>query len=199
MLQDKIEDTTSWWQGSEDIENHEQYLEAINKTKLSHLCNAPVAYDTKHASNKDQTTTHIVSGAQLVLKKQDSKNVLHLRLKFSKVTNCFPVQHCWEECSSEISQRSTNIFSTISQSFSSNPDNNQKDKQPQPVIVDSGVFPTGPPEKTKKLLRFVDTSHLCKGPQDNPGHWLVTGARLNLDNAGKIGLHVKFSLVNICT
>ncbi|XP_048319168.2 MACPF domain-containing protein At1g14780 [Ziziphus jujuba] len=193
MLQEKMDDTTTW-KGSEDIDNHDQYLEPINKTKFSHLCNAPVVYDT----NKDQTTTRIVTGVQLLFKKQDSKNVLHLRLQFSKVSNCFPVQHCWAECTSEFSQRSTNIFSTINQSFSSNPENH-KDKKPEPVIVDSGVFPTGPPEKTKKLLRFVDTKHLCKGPQDNPGHWLVTGARLNLDNAGKIGLHVKFSLLNMYT
>jgi hypothetical protein len=37
---------------------------------------------------------------------------------------------------------------------------------------------------------------LCRGPQDSPGHWLVTGARLDLDK-GKISLQVKFSLLNI--
>lgn len=208
LLQNKIvvddDTTTTTWQGSEDIANHEQYLEFINKKKSSALiCTAPVVYDYKYSSkiNKDHTVPFIVTGAQLVLKKQESKTVLHLRLLFSKVSHFSVVQSTWKECSSsssEFSQRtsSSSIFSTINQSFTGNQD--QKDKQPAPVIVDSGVFPTGPPEKTKRLLRFVDTSHMCKGPQDNPGHWLVTGARLNVDSCGKIGLHVKFSLLNVC-
>lgn len=207
LFQNKIVDDTATtmttiWRGSEDVANHEQYLEPINKKMSSaFICTAPVVYDTKSNSiiaRDHSPVPFIVTGAQLLLKKQKSKTVLHLRLLFSKVLDFCVVQSTWRECS-EFSQRtsSSGFFSTINQSFTGNQD--QKDKKPAPVIVDSGVFPTGPPEKTQKLLRFVDTSHICKGPQDNPGHWLVTGARLNLDNAGKIGLHVKFSLLNICT
>lgn len=68
----------------------------------------------------------------------------------------------------------------------------------KPVVVDSGVYPTGPPVPvhTQKLLKFVDTTQLCRGPLDSPGHWLVTGAKLDLER-GKICLRVKFSLLNI--
>jgi hypothetical protein len=63
--------------------------------------------------------------------------------------------------------------------------------------MDSSVFPTGPPVpvQTQKMLKFVDTSQLCKGPQDTPGHWLVTGAKLVMDK-GRICLWAKFSLLN---
>lgn len=194
MFQNKVHDTTIW-QGSEDIADHEQFLEAINGKKFSHICTMPIKYNPKWNSKKD--VAFIVTGAQLLMKKQDSKNVLHLRLLFSRVSDCYVTQSKWAECSSEFSQKS-GLFSAITMSISGT---NQAVKEKQPaVIVDSGVFPTGPPvsQHTQKLLKFVDTSHLCKGPQDNPGHWLVTGARLVLEK-GKIGLHVKFSLLNICS
>ncbi|PON67400.1 Membrane attack complex component/perforin (MACPF) domain containing protein [Parasponia andersonii] len=194
MLQNKVHDTPIW-RGSEDIADHDQYLEAINGKKFSHICTMPIKYNPKWTSKKH--VAFIVTGAQLIMKKQESKNVLHLQLLFSRVLDCFIVQSNWAECSSEFSQKS-GIFSAITTSFSGN---NQLFKEKQPaVIVDSGVFPTGPPvsQRTQKLFKFVDTSHLCRGPQDNPGHWLVTGARLYVEK-GKIGLHVKFSLLNICS
>ncbi|XP_062113335.1 MACPF domain-containing protein At1g14780 [Humulus lupulus] len=194
MFQDKIDDTTIW-RGSEDIADHEQYLEAINGKKFSHICTMPIEYNTEWTSKKD--VVFIVTGAQLLMTKQDSKNVLHLRLLFSRVSNCFTAQSSWAECSTEFSQKS-GIFSAITTTFSGIPQL-PKDKTPA-VIVDSAIFPTGPPvsQQTPKLLKYVDTSHLCKGPQDNPGYWLVTGARLYLEK-GKIGLHVKFSLLNNCS
>eukprot|EP00268_Persea_americana_P020457 TRINITY_DN20636_c0_g2_i1.p1 TRINITY_DN20636_c0_g2~~TRINITY_DN20636_c0_g2_i1.p1 ORF type:complete len:129 (-),score=12.69 TRINITY_DN20636_c0_g2_i1:1-387(-) len=48
---------------------------------------------------------------------------------------------------------------------------------------------------TQKLLKFADTSHVCKGEQDSHGHWLVTGATLDLENR-KIFLLPFESLVN---
>ncbi|KAF4368493.1 hypothetical protein F8388_018617 [Cannabis sativa] len=191
MFKDKIDDTTIW-RGSQDMAGHEQYLEPINGKKFSHICTIPIKYNPQWTTKKD--VVFIVTGAQLLMTKQDSKNVLHLRLLFSRVSNCFIAQSNWAECSSEFSQKS-GIFSAISNTFSGTPQL-PKDKQPA-VIVDSAIFPTGPPvsQQTPKLLKFVDTSHLCKGPQDNPGYWLVTGARLYLEK-GKIGLHVKFSLLN---
>lgn len=65
-------------------------------------------------------------------------------------------------------------------------------------MIDSGVFPTGPPVPvhTQKLLKFVDTAQICKGPQDSPGYWMVTGAKLDVEK-GKIGIHVKFSLLTL--
>lgn len=46
-----------------------------------------------------------------------------------------------------------------------------------------------------KLGKIVDMTEMSKGPQDMPGHWLVTGAKLGVDK-GKIVLRVKYSLLN---
>ncbi|EPS64598.1 hypothetical protein M569_10178 [Genlisea aurea] len=46
-----------------------------------------------------------------------------------------------------------------------------------------------------KLGRIVDTTEMLKGPQDVPGHWVVTGAKLGVDK-GSIVLRVKYSLLN---
>nr|KYP61509.1 hypothetical protein KK1_016003 [Cajanus cajan] len=166
MLSNKIEDTPIW---SEEISD-ERFFEAINGKKFSHVCTAPVKYNPRWSS--DKSVAFIVTGAQLHVKKHDSRSVLHLRLLFSKVSNCVVVKSSWTQGSSGLSQRS-GIFSAISTSISGPP----------------------VPVQTQKLLKFVDTSQLCKGPQDSPGHWLVTGARLVLDK-GKICLWAKFSLLN---
>lgn len=191
MLDNKIDDT-QLWQGSEDIADN-RYFEPINGKKFSHISTATVKYKPIWTSRKD--VAFIVTGAQLYVKKHDSKSVLHLRLLFSKVSDSFVVQSNWAQGSSRFSQKS-GIFSALSTSISGNP---VKEKQPD-VVVDSGVFPTGPPRLvlTQKLLKFVDMSQLCKGPADSPGHWLVTGARLVLER-GKICLHVKFSLLSNCS
>ncbi|XP_057462940.1 MACPF domain-containing protein CAD1-like isoform X1 [Actinidia eriantha] len=49
--------------------------------------------------------------------------------------------------------------------------------------------------QTSKLAKIVDMTEMSKGPQDVPGHWLVTGAKLGVDK-GKIVLRVKYSLLN---
>ncbi|GMJ04540.1 hypothetical protein like AT1G14780 [Hibiscus trionum] len=115
---------------------------------------------------------------------------------FSKVSDCFVVQSRWAHVASGCSQRSSGLLSAISKSLTGNP---VKENEVAAVVVDSVVYPTGPPVpvQTPKLLKFVETSQLCKGPQDSPWYWLVTGAKLQLENV-KISLHVKFSLVNTC-
>ena len=190
ILENKIDDSMQLWRGSDDIDN-EGYFEAIHRKKFSYVCTAPVKYDPRWSTRKD--VAYIVTGARLQKKNHNSKSVLHLRLLFSKVSCSFIVQSSWAQGSSGFSQKS-GLFSAISTSITGNP---VKEK-PNPVVVDSSVFPSGPPVpvQTQKLLKFVDTSQLCRGPQDSPGHWLVTGARLDLDK-GKISLQVKFSLLNI--
>ncbi|KAK4261813.1 hypothetical protein QN277_004762 [Acacia crassicarpa] len=186
MLENKIQDTTIW---SDEISD-ERFFEAINGRKFSHVCTAPVKYNPRWCSGKE--AAFIVTGAQLHVKKHDSKSVLHLRLLFSEVSRSAVIQSNWTRCSSELSQK-TGIFSAISTSISGN---NKDQKKPE-VVVDSGVFPIGPPVpvQTQKLLKFVDMSQLSRGPKDSPGHWLATGARLVLEK-GKICLNVKFSLLN---
>ncbi|XP_061985722.1 MACPF domain-containing protein At1g14780-like isoform X2 [Populus nigra] len=190
ILANKIDDSIQLWRGTDETDN-EGYFEAIHRKKFSHICTAPVKYDPRWSARED--VAYIVTGAKLQIKNHNSKRVLHLRLLFSKVSYSFIVQSSWAQGSSGFSQRS-GLFSAISTSVTGNPGK----EKPKPVVVDSSVFPSGPPVpvQTQKLLKFVDISHLCRGPQDSPGHWLVTGARLDLDK-GKISLQVKFSLLNI--
>lgn len=188
-----MDDDTQYWQASEDIADV-RFFEAIHRKKFSHVCTAPVKYNPNWSGSKE--AVFIVTGAQLHVKKHDSKNVLHLRLLYSKVSDCFLVRSSWAQATSGYSQRSSGLISAISQSLTGNPV--VKEKEEVAVVVDSAVYPTGPPVpvQTPKLLKFVETSHVCKGPQDSPGYWLVTGARLQLER-GKISLHVKFSLLNV--
>lgn len=199
LQQNKIDPEPPTWRGSDDI-GDDRYFEAINWKRFSHVCTVPVKYDPNWTSS-NKTAAFVVSGAQLVVKHHETKSVLHLRLLFTKVSDCFLVQSNWTESPSQLSQKSTSsgLFSAISTSISGNnwvrekvqPDDDQ-------VIVDSSVFPTGPPVplQLQKFVKYVDMSHLCRGPQDNPGYWLVTGAKLNLVK-GKISLQVKFSLLNM--
>ncbi|KAJ9135695.1 hypothetical protein P3X46_032847 [Hevea brasiliensis] len=193
MLENKI-DETQLWRGSEES-NNEGFIEPVSMKMFSHICTASVKYNPRWSSRREDAA-YIVTGAQLHVKKHDSKNVLHLRLLYSKVSDSIVAQSRWVQVSSEYSQKSSGLFSALSTSISGNP---AKEKL-QAVVVDSSVFPSGPPVpvQTQKLLKFVDMSQLIRGPQDSPGHWLVTGAKLDLDR-GKICLQVKFSLLSICS
>ena len=46
-----------------------------------------------------------------------------------------------------------------------------------------------------KLVKIVDMTETSKGPQDAPGHWLVTGAKLGVEK-GRIVVRAKYSLLN---
>ncbi|KAG8382685.1 hypothetical protein BUALT_Bualt05G0103200 [Buddleja alternifolia] len=195
LLQDKILQSHAW-RGSAETPDHHRYLEPIQWKRFSHICTAPVKFDPKWL-NPGQEAAFIVTGAQLQVKKHESKTVLHLRLSYSRVSNCYVVQSNWMQFASENHSMKSGFFSSISTSMISG---YVEKKKPAAVIVDSGVYPTGPPVpvQTQKLLKFVDTSEMSRGPSDSPGHWLVTGAKLDLEN-GKICLRVKFSLLNVCS
>ncbi|CAA6664761.1 unnamed protein product [Spirodela intermedia] len=161
------------WRGSEDIPDG-GYNEAVKWKMFSHVCTAPVKYDPRWGSG-----AFIVAGAQLHAVARESGNMLHLRLLFAEVPGYKIRRSTWERSgpqSSQLSQR-LGVFSAISCA--------ERDT-PVAVVIDSA-----------RLLKFVDTAELCKGPQDSPGFWLVTGARLAM-HLGKICLHVKFSLLTSC-
>ncbi|CAA0811507.1 MACPF domain-containing protein [Striga hermonthica] len=181
-----------WWRSTQHITDNQHYFEAVQWKKFSHICTAPVKYDPNWISLQ-QPSAFIVTGAQLHVDKHDATTVLHLRLLFSQLSGCYVVQSSWMDRASDRHSIRSAFFSSISAS-------SIRDRDPEQVIVDSGVYPTGPPaaQLQKKMLRFVDTSEICRGPSDNPGHWLVTGAKLDLDK-GKICLRVKFSLLNFAS
>ncbi|KMT07403.1 hypothetical protein BVRB_6g150290 [Beta vulgaris subsp. vulgaris] len=189
MLQNNI-DNTVFWRGSDEIADN-RYSEPVQK-KFSHICTAPVKYDPSWTCEQ-QKVVFIVTGAQLYTKKTGSKQVLHVRLLFSKILNSEIIQSEWCYGSLESSSQKLSKYSPSSSG-------SLEMEKDQMVVVDSSIFPTGPPMpvQNQKFLRFVDTTHTYRGPQDNPGYWIVTGARLGLLKS-KIGLQVKFSLVNMCS
>ncbi|CAE5957508.1 unnamed protein product [Arabidopsis arenosa] len=189
------------WRGSDQITDNDRYFESLNGKKFSHVCTAPVKYDpnwiTTTSNHKSQNdVAFIVTGAQLEVKKHGSKSVLHLRLRFTKVSEHYVVQNSWVHGPTGTSQKS-GIFSSMSMPLTSGSvHHNMIQKDKNEVVLDSGVFPGGPPvPANNKIVKFVDLSQLCRGPQHSPGHWLVTGVRLYLDK-GKLCLHVKFALLH---
>ncbi|GJX77731.1 MACPF domain-containing protein CAD1 [Tanacetum coccineum] len=58
-----------------------------------------------------------------------------------------------------------------------------------------GDYPGDSSSQSGKLAKIVDMTEMSKGPQDVPGHWLVTGAKLGVDK-GRIVLRIKYSLLN---
>lgn len=201
------------WRGSETVSDDDhRYYEPVQWRMFAHVCTAPVKYDRRwHRSDHRRAATaaaaYIVTGAQLHVKAHDSTTVLHLRLLYSEVPGYAVVQSRWTRGTARLSGKSSSFlsmpFSGSSSSSGSGSGGVKEGRRQQhpgtpPVAlnINSGVFVGAPPVPVgaQKLLKFVDTSQVTMGPQDSPGYWLVTGARLDVDK-GKISLHVKFSLL----
>uniref|UniRef100_A0A0D6QYC1 MACPF domain-containing protein n=1 Tax=Araucaria cunninghamii TaxID=56994 RepID=A0A0D6QYC1_ARACU len=180
----------SRWHGSD--ESHSQYFEPVHWKHYSHVCTVAIKYDPSWVQGTGGV--FVVTGAQLQVKGSWSRSVLHLKLQFTRLPNCTIQKSVWGHAPA-VSQRSR-FLSTLSSTFSMT----SAPPKPVPVVLNSGVYPNGPPVpvQSQKLLKFVDTTEVSKGPQDTPGHWLVTAAKLDIDR-GKISLQVKFSLLNYCT
>ncbi|CAN0871701.1 MACPF domain-containing protein At1g14780 [Linum grandiflorum] len=220
MLSNSLNDAvpaTTIWRSSDDALNHGAYLEPISGKKFSHVCTSPIAHDDPFhnwiaaAATSDQNCTgefsYIVTGAQLHVTNNGTggRPVLHLRLRFTKVAGCFIVQSTWaatsasSSSSSELGMASPPISGRLFSAISGNLGKEKEAAASSAVmVVDSGVFPTGPPVpvQAQRMLKYVDTCQMSRGPADSPGHWLVTGARLGVEK-GKLRLQVQFSLLNI--
>lgn len=181
------------WRGSETISD-ERYHEPVQRRMFAHVCTAPVKYDPNWCSAHRQTA-YIVSGVQLHVRAHDSTTVLHLSLLYTELAGYTVVQSKWAHNTARLSGKGSFLSKSFTAAASSGAA--ERDRQePARVNVDSGVFAGGPPVPVgdQKLLKFVDTSQVTMGPQDAPGYWLVTGAKLDVEK-GKISLHVKFSLL----
>ncbi|KAK4784973.1 hypothetical protein SAY86_001662 [Trapa natans] len=164
------------------------YYEKVQWKSFSHICTAPVE------SDEDLS---IVTGAHFEVGESGTKKVLFLRLQFSKLVGGTVVKRpVWDGSPAVSSQKSGIISTLMSTRFSSAAQ--APAPQPGDVIVNSALFPGGPPvpSQTRKLLKFVDTTEMTRGPQNSPGYWVVSGARLVVDR-GKISLQAKFSLLTI--
>ncbi|KAF5731808.1 hypothetical protein HS088_TW18G00493 [Tripterygium wilfordii] len=163
-----------------------KYYEKVQWKNFSHVCTAPVE------SDEDLS---IVTGAQLVVENSGFKNVLFLRLCFSTVSGATLVKHPEWDGSPGLAPKSGIISTLISHHFTSV-------QKPPPraadVNINSAVYPGGPPVPVQahKLLKFVDTTEMARGPQENPGYWVVSGARLVVER-GRISLRVKYSLLTV--
>lgn len=164
-----------------------KYYEPIGSWKrFSHVCTAPV----------DSDDSSIVTGAHLEVVSHGFKKILFLRLHFSKVCNATSVKNPEWDGSPNLGQKSGLISTLISTHFSTAA--LKPAPRPAEVNINSAVYPGGPPVpvQTPKLLRFVDTTEMLRGPQDLPGYWVVSGAKLHLER-GKISLRVKYSLLTV--
>ncbi|KAJ3683210.1 hypothetical protein LUZ60_013437 [Juncus effusus] len=163
-----------------------RYFEPIQWKHLSHVCTAPVESDDDLS---------VVTGAQLYVSSHGFRKVLFLRLKFARVTNAASVKNPEWDGSPNLVQKSGLISTLISTHFSVAA---QQKPPPRPneVNINSAIYPGGPPVpiQAPKLLKYVDTTEMARGPQDMPGYWVVSGAKLHLER-GKISLRVKYSLL----
>ncbi|KAJ1426186.1 Proton-dependent oligopeptide transporter family [Sesbania bispinosa] len=80
------------WQGPEEQDS--RWFEPIKWKKFSHVSTAPIEYT--ETSIGDLSGVHIVTGAQLGVWDFGAKNVLHLKLLFSKVPGCTIRRSVWD-------------------------------------------------------------------------------------------------------
>ncbi|CAL5346240.1 unnamed protein product [Camellia sinensis] len=156
------------WQGPEEQDS--RWFEPIKWKNFSHVSSSPIEHTETCIG--DLSGVHIVTGAQLGVWDFGARSVLHLKLLFSKVPGCTIRRSVWDHSPS-------NTSTNASTSSERSADDKRGDSSSQ----------------ISKLAKIVDMTEMSKGPQDVPGHWLVTGAKLGVDK-GKIVLRVKYSLLN---
>ncbi|KAF5444401.1 hypothetical protein F2P56_036883 [Juglans regia] len=169
----------------QDSFNH-RYYEKVQWKSFSHVCTAPVE------SDEDLS---IVTGAQLQVENHGFKNILFLRLCFSTVVGAMIAKRPEWDGSPGLAPKSGLISTLISHHFTTA----QKAlPRPADVNINSAVYPGGPPSPVQapKLLKFVDATEMVRGPQETPGYWIVSGARLVVEK-GRISLRVKYSLLTV--
>ncbi|CAI9753031.1 unnamed protein product [Fraxinus pennsylvanica] len=163
-----------------------RYYEKVQGKSFSYVCTAPV---------ESVDDLSIVTGARFEVLESGMKSVLFLRLQFAKVAGATVVKKPEWDGSPALVQKSGILSTLISSKFSTG---HKPPPKPADVNINSALYPEGPPmpAPTRKLLRFVDTTEMTRGPQDPPGYWVVSGARLMVDG-GKISLRVKYSLLAV--
>ncbi|KAH9679991.1 MACPF domain-containing protein [Citrus sinensis] len=181
------------WRGSDDYKSSDQFLEPMKWKRYSNVCTSVVKYDPNWLHG-DSSGVFIVTGAQLLTKGKRPKTVLHLRLLFTYLPN-FAIRKT--EWAAAPRTHKSSFLMNVSTTFSFTQRSITGPQKQAPVVLNSGVFPDGPPTQVckGKVLKFVETAEVVRGPHDVPGHWLVAAAKL-VTEGGKIGLHVKFALLD---
>ncbi|KAL2899900.1 MACPF domain-containing protein CAD1 [Bienertia sinuspersici] len=147
------------WLGPEEQDS--RWFEPVKWKNFSHVSTAPIE------------SPETFAGAQLGVWDFGSRNVLYMKLLYSRLPGCTIRRSWWDHSPSD------------------------KPRKPGAAEVASGDSSSGSSENVSgnKLVKFIDMSEMTKGPEDLPGHWLVTGGKLGIEK-GKIVLRVKYSLLN---
>ncbi|MED6157633.1 hypothetical protein PIB30_025068 [Stylosanthes scabra] len=187
--------TESMWRGSDDHESSNQFLEPVRWKRFSKVCTSVVKHDPNWLNCS--SGVYVVTGAQILSKGSWPRNVLHLRLLFTHIPNCSIRKSEW--AGAPEGSRKLSFFTNLSTTFSFTQQSNTAPRKQPPAALNSGIYPEGPPVPVRsgKLLKYVETAEVVRGPHDAPGHWLVTAAKLVTDG-GKIGIQVKFALLDYC-
>lgn len=157
------------WQGPEEQDS--RWFEPVKWKKFSHVSTAPV--ESLETFIGDLTGAYIVTGAQLGVWDFGSRNVLHMKLLYSRLPGCTIRRSLWDHAPIEKPKKHNSAGNGSDDSSSSSREDHAGNK----------------------VAKFVDMSEMCKGPQDLPGHWLVTGGKLGVEK-GRIVVRVKYSLLN---
>ncbi|KAI4296786.1 hypothetical protein L6164_036711 [Bauhinia variegata] len=173
------------------------YYEAVKCRMFSHVCTAPVQYNGSHIDG----TSAIVTKAWIEVKLVGMKEVLFLRLGFSKVSSAGIRRSEWDGPST-LSRKSGFFSALISTRLSKELHPPQKPISKKDInsaayngnSFDSSDAPV--PTKAPKMLSFVDTTEMVRGPGDIPGYWVVTGAKLCVVG-GRISIKAKYSLLTV--
>ncbi|KAK3002666.1 hypothetical protein RJ639_019972 [Escallonia herrerae] len=157
------------WQGPEEQDS--RWFEPVKWKNFSHVSTAPIESSDTFIGNP--SGVYVVTGAQLGVWDFGSRNVLYMKLLYSRLPGCTVRRSLWDHAPNDKIKK---LGTTGSNGSDSNLGSNES-------VVGN------------KLAKFIDMTEMSKGPQDLPGHWLVTGGKLGVEK-GKIGLRVKYSLLN---
>ncbi|KAL7213018.1 hypothetical protein ACSBR2_015675 [Camellia fascicularis] len=173
-----------------DEPNDRGYFEPVKWSIFSHICTAPVQYDGARIDD----SASIVTKAWFEVKVVGMKKVLFLRLGFAAVASARIRRSEWDGPGTS-SRKSGFMSMLMSTTFSTAMTPPEK---PTKVDLNSGVYPGGPPlpKRAPKLMFFVDTKEMVRGPENSPGYWVVTGAKLCVEG-GRITIKAKYSLLTI--
>ncbi|KMZ65443.1 MACPF domain-containing protein CAD1 [Zostera marina] len=161
------------WQGPEEQDS--RWFQPIKWKNFAHVSTAPVEHTETNIG--DLSGVFIVTGSQLGVWDFGAKSVLYLKLLFSKVPGCSIRRSVWDHSPNTNLQ----VQDELALSYS-NEKRDVDDKKSESI-------------QSGKFAKIIDTTEMLKGPQDTPGHWLVTGAKLGIEK-GKIVIRVKYSLLN---
>ncbi|TVU00563.1 hypothetical protein EJB05_54026, partial [Eragrostis curvula] len=172
--------------------NERDYIEPVKSPLLSHICTAPAEY---HGALIGDCAA-VVTRAWLEVRETCClKKVLFLRLGFSGVAAMRIRRSEWDG-PFVVPRKSGSLSARLSAALSGGLAPVPPPPEERKVEVNSAIFPNGPPVPlpVQKMARHVDTTEVTRGPDDLPGYWVVTGAKLCIEG-GKVALKAKYSLL----